>query len=268
MYKLLLYGVSGKLYEAVKALYSSTSACIKLSGTHSNWFQTVSGVRQGDSLSPTLFNVYINDLVEEISDLNLGVNIGESILSTLLYADDLVLMADTEENLHTMLNKLYDWCKRWQMKINFNKTNVIHFRSKRRPKTKYIFILEGNILELVPKYKYLGFYFDEHLDFQEGINTLSEAAGRALGSVISKFKSLKNVGFKTYTKLYDSGVVPISDYFSELWGSKKSPVQDKIHNRAIRYFLGVHSMTPIPALQIELGWVPVFYRHSLKCIKY
>ncbi len=39
-------------------------------------------------------------------------------------------------------------------------------------------------------------------------------AGRAMGSIISKFKSLKNVGFETYSKLYHSGVVPIMDYCS------------------------------------------------------
>ncbi len=43
------------------------------------------------------------------------------------------------------------------------------------------------------------------------------AGGKALGSFISKFKFLKNVGFETYTKLYHSGVVPVLDYSSGIF---------------------------------------------------
>ena len=48
-----------------------------------------------------------------------------------------------------------------------------------------------------------------------------DAAGRSLGAVISTFKSLGDAGFYTYTKLFDSCVVPISDYFSGIWGFTK-----------------------------------------------
>ncbi len=50
---------------------------------------------------------------------------------------------------------------------------------------------------------------------------LTGACGRALGSIISKFKSLKNVGFETYTKLYHNGVVPVLYYSSGIWGLKR-----------------------------------------------
>ncbi len=53
------------------------------------------------------------------------------------------------------------------------------------------------------------------------IDNHSGAAGRELGSVISKFKCFRNVGFKTYSKLYHSGVVPILDYCSGVWGFQK-----------------------------------------------
>ncbi len=72
-------------------------------------------------------------------------------------------------------------------------------------------------LKKVDKYKYLGVYLDEYLDYQTIANTLSGTAGRALGNVFAKFKSFRNVGFKTYGKLYHSGVVPILDYCSGVW---------------------------------------------------
>ncbi len=63
-----------------------------------------SGLKQGDTLSPTLFGIFINDIVREINDLNLGVKIGNKKLSILLYADDIVLLSDTENGLQAMLN--------------------------------------------------------------------------------------------------------------------------------------------------------------------
>ncbi|CAC5415021.1 unnamed protein product [Mytilus coruscus] len=51
-----------------------------------------SGVRQGNNLSPTFFSIFINDLVQEVKDLDLGVSIGNSNLSIMLYADDIVLI--------------------------------------------------------------------------------------------------------------------------------------------------------------------------------
>ena len=66
---------------------------------------------------------------------------------------------------------------------------------------------------------YLGFFFYEFMYLNKGISILSDAAGRSLGAVISKFKSLR---FYTYTKLFDSCVVPISDYFSGIWGFTKT----------------------------------------------
>ncbi len=59
-----------------------------------DWFITKSGVKQGDTLSPTRF---INDTVHKVNNLNLGINIGNRKLSILLYADDIVLLSDTEE---------------------------------------------------------------------------------------------------------------------------------------------------------------------------
>ena len=57
-------------------------------------------------MSPTLFTVYINDLAQEINRLGCGVQLDEIIVSVLLYADDIVLIAPNAENLQLMLNIL------------------------------------------------------------------------------------------------------------------------------------------------------------------
>ena len=68
-YKLLKNNIQGKIYKCISALYSNTLSCVKINGITTPWFQTLSGVKQGDNLSPTLFSLFINDLVKEIKDL-------------------------------------------------------------------------------------------------------------------------------------------------------------------------------------------------------
>ena len=104
LYKLLKTKISGKIYFAVKSLLINTYSCLKLNKFLTDWFHTSSGVRQGDTLSPTLFNVFINDLAEYIKKLNLGIKIGDINWSILLYVDDIAVRAENEKDLQTMLN--------------------------------------------------------------------------------------------------------------------------------------------------------------------
>ncbi len=125
----------------------------------------------------------------------------------LAFADDIVILANTEEELQ-------NWCKKWRFKVNTGKTNVVHFRNKRKKKTNLNFKFDGVLLDIVEKYKYLGNIFNEHLDFKVISTVLAGAAGRSLGGVIYKFKALKNIGYNTFLKMYHSYVVPILDYGS------------------------------------------------------
>ena len=72
-------------------------------------FTVTNGVRQGDTISPTLFNLYTNDLVDELNALKCGVDIDGRCVSILLYADDVVIMSDSEDKL-IVINCVYSWC--------------------------------------------------------------------------------------------------------------------------------------------------------------
>jgi hypothetical protein len=121
LFSLLMFNIDGKVFKSIKSLYANTMSCVRLNNIMSGYFQTNSGVRQGDSLSPTLFAIYINGLASEIKSLNLGVNIDNQKFCILLYADDIVLISPDEYELQCMLTCMYEWGKKWKMNLNQEK---------------------------------------------------------------------------------------------------------------------------------------------------
>jgi len=83
-----------------------------------------------------------------------------------------------------------------------------------------------------------------------------------------KYKSLKGLGYYTFTKIYTSGVCPVLDYASEIWGYKTYPCIDSIQNRAIRSFLGVHNFAPILAMNGDFGLTHSSDRRKMAMLRY
>ena len=109
---------------------------------------------------------------------------------------------------------------------------------------------------------------NENLDYKAGAQELADAGGHALGSFLSKFKPYKGIGYSTFTKLYEQGVIPIIDYCSSIWGFSNSSFAEKIQNKACRYFLSVQSKTPLHVLLGDVGWLKPKYRIYLNILKY
>ena len=131
-----------------------------------------------------------------------------------------------------------------------------------------MFKVGDNVLELTEKYKYLGVIFSEKSDFNLNATNLAKCGGRALGSIITKLRNVKEFGINTYEKLYNSCVVPILDYQSSVWGFKAYNDIDSIQNRSIRYFLGVHRFAPKLAINGDMGWMPSTERRWYNMIRY
>ena len=164
--------------------------------------------------------------------------------------------------------KLYEWCSRWHLEINESKSNIMHFRKARKPRSNTEFKI-GNIkLNYVQTYRYLGVTLDENLTFNVASQELTDAGGRAFGGIVAKFKEFKHLSFKCFTKLFDTGVEPICTYASSIWGFNKFQLGQKLQLKAIRYFLGVHKYTPILALTADFGWLEMKYKHNLNMLKF
>ena len=153
------------MLAAVKSLYMSVTSCVRLNNVNTNWFNVNTGLRQGCSLSPLLFNRFINDLALRIKAMGKGVHVDNEHISILLYADDIVLIAENETDLQYMLNELDNWCTSNCMQVNTTKSNVVHFRPVAISKTNCVFRCGNNIIDIIDKYVYLGIVLTEYLDF-------------------------------------------------------------------------------------------------------
>ena len=93
--------IDGKIYKAIKALYTKNTAFVKVNNdVNTDWFDVPNGVRQGDPLSPNLFNIFINELVKYLKSLKIGIDIGHDLkISVLLYADDIILLGSYKAEL-------------------------------------------------------------------------------------------------------------------------------------------------------------------------
>ena len=123
-----------------------------------DYFDCPIGVKQGDCLSPTLFAIFINDLASEIKDLNLGLDLNieggpdmSYIFSILLYADDIVCLAENDHDLQAILFLVENWCKKWRLEVNLTKTNILHVRNQRKQQSRFTFLF---YMRPVPYCKY------------------------------------------------------------------------------------------------------------------
>jgi hypothetical protein len=114
-------------------MYSSSKFIVKKEKCISEVCKTYGGVRQNDGLSPLLCNLYTNDLPNITDPVSLDVR-------RLLYADDLILLSESEKVLQSCLDNLNSYCNRWKLKINISKTKVIVFSKGKRKTDNLNFI--------------------------------------------------------------------------------------------------------------------------------
>ena len=103
---------------------------VKVGGEVGSNFSVTTGLRQGCVLSPLLFSLYVNDLMEVLRREEIGIRIDNLTIPGLLFADDLVITAEKSSDLNRALEVVYGWCNRWKLKINAEKCSVVHFRKK------------------------------------------------------------------------------------------------------------------------------------------
>ncbi len=106
---------------------------VKINTKRTRYLFQERGVRQGCCLSPTLFNIYINELALSLErSADPGLTIHDSQIRCLLYADDLVLLSPTQHGLQQNLDVLEQYCQTWALTVNLKKSNIMIFQKRSR----------------------------------------------------------------------------------------------------------------------------------------
>ena len=174
-------------------------------------FVCYTGVRQGECLSPFLFSMFVNDLEEELISKNFeGLDLDNLRLFLLMYADDIVFLSETAEGLQNGLNCMFQYCQKWELSANTQKTKVIIFRKGGILRQTLHFNYGDHELDIVSRFTYLGIVFTEA---QQALSGQAHKANFTLNKYVLKFVNLKP---KHILHLFDKLIRPILNYSCEV----------------------------------------------------
>jgi len=209
--KLQSYGICGNLFKWIESFLLDRTQSVKISDSVSCKLPILSGVPQGSVLGPILFLIYINDVVDCFSNLDVSLK---------LYADDLKLYSSylttsTGCDLNEALDRLYDWSRTWQLEINNEKCCVIRVSSGRFDLHSCpVYDIDGINLEVKAETKDLGITVDDKLKFDKHVSLIVHKAHTRANLILKCFESrdpnLLMKAFFTYVR-------PLLEYAAPVW---------------------------------------------------
>ena len=209
------YGVSGGLLRAIKSLYQASEACVRVDGEVSEWFEVKQGVRQGCPLSPWLFNIFLDMVVREAqTNFQGGVKLDTCQVQVLLFADDTVLVTETEEDLEHNICALRTAVKAHRLAVNWTKTNTIAIS---RGTTGCKVEVEGHNVENVREAVYLGVKFSEDGRMEGQLERRIGIAMSTVRAMKAKVFGNRGLSWKAKMQVYNVMVVPMMTYGCESW---------------------------------------------------
>ena len=166
-----------------------------------------------------LFALFLNDL-EDFSKVNgaNGIYLWDVHIFSLLYADDLILIATNEHDLKLQMHLLEQYAEKCKMDINAKKTKVMVFNDKSwKNADKYFGCIGSNKTYTTDFYKYSGVTFDNKMSFHKHVSTITEKANKCLWALITKNREWKGFQPRLLLYLFDLLISPILSYGSEIW---------------------------------------------------
>ena len=264
--KLLSKNINGRIFNIIRNIYAQAKSCVKSGSKISGFFACKVGVRQGDNLSPLLFSLYLSDfqdfLARHYNGLNILSNEIAEILSNdeidmylrlyvLLYADDTIILAETEDELQKALIALEEYCSIWHLQVNLDKTKIIIF-SRVMIRKHMTFKFGGKIVEVVPEYIYLGVTMGYNNRFTKAIEKQQSLARKAFFAMISRVENLQ-LPLDLQLELYNKLVLPVLLYGCEIWGHDNLEKMESLHRKFLNYILKTSKYTAKAMVYGESG---------------
>ncbi|CAB3987788.1 RNA-directed DNA polymerase from mobile element jockey, partial [Paramuricea clavata] len=256
IFKLKLFGITGKLHEWLKDYLSNRSQQTTVLGATSMPLPVLSGVPQGSVLGPILFLIYINDIVEVVHrDSGMALYSDDSKCFKVIKSlnDSLLLQSD--------LDNLSSWSKSWNMDFNETKCAIVSFTRKHHPIIQS-YSLNGSELRKVNEQKDLGILTTSSMEWSSHVATVCSKANRTLGYIRRCSAEIGSLNARR--TLYTSLVRSLFSYRSQLWAPQKIKyinMMERVQRRATKFLLKLPFRTKVSYQKrlLKLGLLPLTY---------
>ena len=207
------YNITADIIRVVQSLYEKATSAVLINGTLGDWFRTTIGVRQGCILSPTLFNIFLEEIMTEALENHHGtVSIGGRTITNLRFADDIDGLAGDEEELEALAEYLDTASRKYGMEINADKTKVM---TSNPNGIQNDININDHTLATVSTFKYLGSIISEEGSKPEILARTAQAT-----AAMTKLKRIwkdKNIQLSSKVRLMRALVISIFLYACESW---------------------------------------------------
>jgi hypothetical protein len=205
--------IPNSLLETTKCIYKNTKVSIKLNDDpRSEPIQINKGIRQGFGLSPILFNAHINKILHKFKMvINTGIQLtNRKIINTILYTDNQILMATSENELQTMAYQLNLIERKYKMNISNIKTKSMAMCGNHIQRVKIV--INDNLIKQESEYKYLGYLISDYKsDFKDKIQTYNKING------VIRRHFRKQMTTETKLRIQNITAKPALKFGSEAW---------------------------------------------------
>ena len=213
--KLNKVGIQGKIFKIIKNMYSEVYSSVRVGGLLTESFNCPVGVRQGCMLSPLLFILFLNELVDKLEEEDpRGVQLSPSIneIQILMYADDIAIFADTIGGLQRKINILQDYCNEWSLSVNLSKTQVVVFKNGGTVSRNEKWYFQNQKIETVSFYKYLGVTMSCRNKWSRNVENLVAQTTKVSFQLNRYLKSVGTLPYHVFFKLFNTIVLPAVCY--------------------------------------------------------
>ena len=210
-------GIPDHLTCLLRNLYAGQEATVRTGHGTTDWFQIGKGVCQGCILSPCLFNLYAEYIMRNagLEETQAGIKIAGRNINNLRYADDTTLMAESEEELKSLLMKVKVESEKVGLKLNIQKTKIM----ASGPITSWE--IDGETVETVSDFIFLGSKITADGDCSHEIKRRLLLGRKVMTNLDSIFKS-RDITLPTKVRLVKAMVFPVVMYGCESWTVKKA----------------------------------------------
>lgn len=213
-HKMEKFGIPLEMIELIKLTVQDSKCKVKVNGQVSSSFKVNTGVRQGDGLSPTLFNIALEETLQKVNNSNGGIHIGKRF-NVLAFADDIVVIAETLNDIKEITKILIQETDIVGLKINEAKTKVMHITRNSIITANQVQI-ESHTFDMVSTFKYLGVTLSDRNEEDIEIQIRINSANRSFYAC-QKLMSSKLLSKCSKIRIYKTIIRPVLMYGCESW---------------------------------------------------